>query len=574
MIKIKKVSLAIIIIMTISIIFSLSSNVIGATQGSLTIIKYEKGATGHEGENTPLSGVEFSIYKVADDATDTSTPAASTVPTAKDTTGNDGKVIFSNLDLGRYLVVESKAPENVTERIANFLIDIPQTNASGTGIDYDVTVSPKNNTAYGNITLTKEGVNSQKLQGVKFLLQKKDGTTWNDYPDAARAVLSTNASGQINVENLPIGTYRFVETDLVNNTGYILDNQTGYEFNVSLNTSDFKTVVTPSSITVLNDKPNISKEIDHVTRKNTNTNSVKDGKNSIDIGDVVTYKTEVDIPMTIERLDTYIITDTMDNGLTLNGEGFSVKAGNTELNSTTDYTLTPSTGNHGFTLELKQSGKTKLDVAYKAGTKKVSILYDVTLNSDADATSTGNKNKVKLSYSNIVNTNYKNESNNPNDPSKIITTNEIETTVYTGGLQIEKRENNRTGTLLSGAIFKIASTKTDAENKNFIKDSNGNEIVLETVNGIVSYKGLTYGKYYLVEVQAPSYEEEGTIKYYNLLDKPVEITVSNNTYTQNANIVINRKQSELPLTGAAGTVGIVFVGIALIAVGIIVYKKK
>ena len=111
--------------------------------------------------------------------------------------------------------------------------------------------------------------------------------------------------------------------------------------------------------------------------------------------------------------------------------------------------------------------------------------------------------------------------------------------------------------------------------KNYIKDSNGNEITLTTgEEGLVSYKGLTYGKYYLVEVQAPSYEEEGQTKYYNLLDKPVEITVSNNTYTQNANIVINRKPTDLPYTGAIGGIGIVLIGFSLIGCAILIHKKK
>ena len=545
------------------------------TTGSLTIIKYEKGATGHEGENTPLKGVEFSIYKVSDTSTDTTTPGSSVVPTKKDTTGDDGKVTFSNLEIGRYLVVESKVPENVTERIANFLVDIPQTTTDGTDLNYDVTVQPKNNTAYGTITLTKEGINSAKLQGVTFVLQKNNGTTWVDYPDTTKATLSTTENGQIKVENLPIGNYRFVETSLGNNEGYILDNQTGYEFNVSLNTTDFTTVVTPASITVINDKPLITKEIDHVTRNTANTNTVKDGKNSVDIGDTITYKTETDIPNTIARLNTYRVTDTMDKGLTFKTENFTVSAGSTTLTATTDYTVTPADENHGFTLEILDSGKTKLDTAYKAGNKKMTVKYDTDLNSDADATSIGNKNKVKLSYSNIVNTNYKNESNNPNDPSKLITTREIETTVYTGGLLIEKRENNRTGNLLSGAVFKIASTKDDANNKRFIKDSTGTEITLTTgEDGKTSYKGLAYGKYYLVEVQAPSYEEEGETKYYNLLDKPVEITVSNNTFTQNANIVINRKPTDLPYTGAMSGAIIVLAGIVLIAVAIIIKKKN
>lgn len=96
------------------------------TKGSLTITKYEKGATGKEGQNTPLKGVTFSIYKVADD--ETSTEIGSYTLTDEKTTGDNGTVTFSNLDLGRYLVVEKSVPENVVEKIANFLVDIPRDN--------------------------------------------------------------------------------------------------------------------------------------------------------------------------------------------------------------------------------------------------------------------------------------------------------------------------------------------------------------------------------------------------------------------------------------------------------------
>ncbi|MBR3249812.1 MAG: SpaH/EbpB family LPXTG-anchored major pilin [Clostridia bacterium] len=569
----KKIGILIITILVLSMIFSVKLNAIDLTKtkGSLTIIKYEKGAVGHEGENTPLSGVKFAIYKVEDNTTDTTTPASTVSPTNQGTTENDGKVIFSNLDLGRYLVVEAEVPENVTERIQNFLVDIPQTTHNGTDLNYDVVVEPKNNTAYGSIVLTKEGENGEKLKNVQFVLQKRNGTNWSDYPNATDAVLGTTDNGTIRVENLPVGDYRFVETSLGEYNTYILDNKTGYEFNVALDTTDFTTKVTPSSITVKNDKPGIEKEVDSITRDVKDTNTVTDEKNSADIGDTITYKTQTDIPRTIAMLTTYKITDTMNNGLTFKQENFTVKAGNTTLTKDTDYTVTALEANHGFVLEINTAGKTKLNTEYNAGNKKMEVKYDTLLNSDADATSVGNKNTAKLTYSNTVNTNYKDETNTPVDK----TTDEVDTTVYTGGLIIEKRENTRTGTLLPGAVFKIASTKANAENKVFIKDSNGQEITLTTgTNGSISYKGLSYGTYYLVETQAPSYQENNETKYYNLLDKPVQITVGNNTYTSNANIVINRKSSILPNTGAIGAIVAIIAGIGLIALAIIIHKKK
>lgn len=438
------------------------------------------------------------------------------------------------------------------------------TTEDGKGLNYDVIVYPKSNTAYGTITLTKQNENGVKLNGVTFILQKKNGENWVNYPDDTKAVLQTNSVGQITVDKLPVGDYRFVETDLGSNAGYILDNQTAYTFNVSLdNTST--TVVEPSSITVTNQKPTLNKVIALATRDSDDTNSIKDGTNSLDIGDTATYTITADVPTTIARLTTYKINDTMDAGLTFSETGFEIKGVKSDssedtLTKNTDYTLTSTA----------QSFEVNFTNANLANYKTLKLTYNAVLNTNADATSTGNKNSATLTYSTIVTTNYKSESNT----NATSTTDPKTVTVYTGGLQIEKRENTRTGALLDGAVFKIATTKTNAEAKTFIKDADGNEITLTTADGKVSYKGLSYGTYYLVEVQAPSYTDGTETKYYNLLNKPVEITVDSTTYGANANIVINRKPTALPLTGAQGGIIVALAGCILVITGLVISRKK
>ena len=58
-----------------------------------------------------------------------------------------------NLELGLYLVVETKVPENVTATCDPFIISLPMTSADGAAWNYDVTVYPKN--ATGMPTLEK-----------------------------------------------------------------------------------------------------------------------------------------------------------------------------------------------------------------------------------------------------------------------------------------------------------------------------------------------------------------------------------------------------------------------------------
>ena len=73
--------------------------------------------------------------------------------TAMPLTDTYGKTKAENLDLGLYLVVETKVPEMVTSTCTPFFISLPMTSGDGNGWIYDVTVYPKNLT--GDPTLDK-----------------------------------------------------------------------------------------------------------------------------------------------------------------------------------------------------------------------------------------------------------------------------------------------------------------------------------------------------------------------------------------------------------------------------------
>lgn len=552
------------------------------TKGSLKITKLENGRTDEEGHKLPLSGVKFVIYKVDDNESSNEIPekylqedydseSDENYYTAEATTNNDGQVIFNDLKLGRYLVVEAEAPANVVEKIANFLVDIPMTNAEGNNLIYDVEVVPKNDTVYGGFVLTKVNEKNEPLKGVTFILEKQKDGIWEYYEiyeimDGAKVLktLTTDENGQITLEGLPAGNYRFVETSTLD--GYILDNKTVYPFQVSLG-DDAKTIVSPENVTVTNEKPTIEKEITSITRNEKNTNVIKDGINSIDIGDTISYKVVSDIPSMIDRLDTYKISDEMSTGLTFLSEGFSVVAinrdadgENLELKAGTDYTLTSD--EHSWVLEFTKENL----VDYK----RLEISYKAILNEDALATAEGNNSKVTLDYSNIVKVDY-NGNSNTNEIKK----DEAEVKVYTGGFNIEKRAMKVDGELLPGAVFKIATSENDARTGNYITDSEGNVITLTTdENGKASYKGLSYGTYYLVEVQAPTYEDNGETKHYNLLKDPVEITVGEDTFEGSASIIINKKGTILPSTGGMGALIFVAAGIAFVTIGVVYYQKN
>lgn len=73
--------------------------------------------------------------------------------TAMTLTDKDGLTKAENLDLGLYLVVETKVPEQVTSTVDPWLVSIPMTHSDGESWFYDLYVYPKNQT--GNPTLEK-----------------------------------------------------------------------------------------------------------------------------------------------------------------------------------------------------------------------------------------------------------------------------------------------------------------------------------------------------------------------------------------------------------------------------------
>ncbi|WP_206046703.1 SpaH/EbpB family LPXTG-anchored major pilin [Inconstantimicrobium porci] len=147
-------------------------------KGSITIHKYlmkempvdGKEATGEVLADTdipsgaiPLGGVTFDIYKVADGTKDTTVPEGAKpiikVTTADGSNGTKGVAVASDLELGTYLVVEEDNSQ-VTQKCANFIVNVPMTDKDGSKWIYDVHVYPKNATNETPVihkSVTKEG---------------------------------------------------------------------------------------------------------------------------------------------------------------------------------------------------------------------------------------------------------------------------------------------------------------------------------------------------------------------------------------------------------------------------------
>lgn len=598
--KVQKSFLVLVMLVLATISLSLTElKAADPTTGSLTIICHEQ-KNGDATTNPPLKGIEYTIYKV--DASCQDVDAAETYIEANSVTGitkttdANGKVVYSDLALGRYYAKVTKVIDGVSY-YEDFLVDIPRTDNQGTGLIYDVTAEPKIETLYGNIELIKVDQNGNPLEGVTFKVQVSNGVSpmslsdlprkgWVDYiPEGSSSVLTvtTDSNGKIKLSNLPFKDkgmgYRLVE--ISGPDGYIInpiiselrffmsDDQrisTYYDYTpanymhqfikgISIDENDPSLV----SVTYMNEKPTITKKV-----KNSAGNFVDDA--GLNMTDVVTFKLTTSVPLQISDMTTYTITDTLPAGFTLDKSSIKVEgtvATGSETVPTDIYTISDD----GLTLTFDPTKMYDTTSGLKAPIyNDIIVTYNATFNDNAVIGGDGNINTAKLTYtSDIANK----------------TTTEITDTAeaHTGAIAIEKVDKADTSVKLEGAKFKVATSKANAEAGTFVKGTDGEDIEVTTdANGLATIKGLAYAddesdvSYWLVETQAPTYKvTEGgqeVEKTYKLLKTPVEVKVGKTTHNT-AVVVQNSKEIDLPATGGIGIA--IF---AVVGIGIMVISRK
>lgn len=643
-------------------------------KGTLTINKYE-GTDENTSNDKPLAGVGFTIWKVADIEQDTS-PSSNVgfkfVPVSTltsltaedfksdktdadkytkeiydkvlaklnknkkvedgtldgaikattkidDTTGK-ASAKFTDLDLGLYLVQETKAPSQIVNKTANFLVSVPMTNEAGKAWNYDVVAEPKNAAVYAGINLIKEGttikadgtLETVNLAGVTFVLQSRptgsdDSVTWTNVGS-----YTTESDGTINVNDLAPNDYRFIETGLGENNGYILNGKP-YEFTVQ---NDGKIKVGSkeptdiATITADNEKPDLKKEV-----KNGNTYA-----NAADasIGDMVEWKVSASVPSNVDQLEKYSITDKMSDALTWveaeSALNITYKSNGTVVNDidpkfaeTADYTLIkPADKEDGksWTITFTDAGKKKLK---DNNISSIEVTFKTKLNKKANIGSAGNLNDAQLDYSNAIYPLV--DPTNPNDGKKPGEDHiKDQAIVYSFSIDVTKVDGNNTTTKLEGVhfdLYKYSGTVTNPTESD-LKGTYGTKInaadLITDDNGKITVNGLENGDYYLVETQAAA-------GGYNLLKAPVKVliaqkysvkkettvtkdkdgnvtsttTVVNETFKGGASdsgtysvTIENRKGFTLPKTGDIGTAMFLIIGIGgmLAAVYIMLRGRK
>lgn len=561
-------------------------------KGSITIHKYLMDDTNDalpstNGEKTetlpdgalPASGVEFTLYKVKDiDELIQYFDGVSGDPEVKANsyfvdgdyskgvtadvagkwheskkTSKDGTVTFGDLQLGLYLVVESKKPVTVTKAVEPFLVSVPMTRIGENGKTipnewlYDIHVYPKNSTSKGDVTLKKFGAVGDKtdqnpvlVQGVKFTLEMLTAgadedvkENWNLILNGTETEFTTNENGEITAKNLIPGKYRFTEVDYAQdapNKSYIINNGDKYVFDVDQNgnvskpknpenTADYDAA--EKMITVYNYRPDVNKQVKN--RSNGYGDAADYNKD-----DTITYNVVVDVPTNIKELRKFVLTDTPKN-LTDNFESVKVYSDETmqsEVAPGNIYSVAKTEKGFTITFTPEQMGAfagEKLYVSYTAQLDK-----DENDNFTGSTTVDGNSNSIVLTYSNKTNLKQE-EAEESNNQTKI----KDEAVVYSFQLNVKKTDGAKS--LGAGVMFDLykesttsaqgALTPDEAKKLGFENtDTTGYVCVKKDLvtdnNGQIVYKGLANGNYWLVETK--------TLEGYNLLAKPVEVKLNIN----------------------------------------------
>ena len=576
------------------------------------------------------------------------------------TTGADGaahgQAKFNDLPLGIYMVEETKAPSQILSYTANFIVSIPMMDDDKQTWNYNVVADPKNVPTYGGVKLVKTGRvagaadDGTGLAGVLFRLDIKgadnswtpvdldaknvtfdEGTSAQNSNDiTTNGYIKTGDGGVISITGgLAPATYRFVELEAVD--GYIADAATAHEFEVYFDKTANELRIKEDgaevdAVKVINERPDLEKNI---TKRDDSTSKTHDA--DYGIGDKVPYTLKIKVPNTINNLNTFKVTDTVQAEQLIYSDDFKVfvtKKGETEEVLLDDKyykkTLTNNDGNTvagersvEFDFRSTATGKIALDAGYADAVIKIE--YTAKLLDGAVIGNEGNINKAKLTYSNKTNVDADNKPTNPknnesNDAGVVYTfqtgikkvdqnnkpLNGVKFDLYKKVETTDEVSTDGKGIIFNGVLKEyVDDTKVKALNlssnssEKWVKITDVVSGAKDSTNnptGEAIVKGLPNGTYKFVETE--------TLKGYNLLKDPVDATLSiaysakweeSNVYDTNGQLikrtysttekafnnedmknytVINRKGFTLPVTGGFGTLLFSAIGALLVVGGV------
>jgi fimbrial isopeptide formation D2 family protein/LPXTG-motif cell wall-anchored protein len=475
----------------------------------------------------------------------------------------------------------------------------------------------------GTKTLTSiqwgNGVNSSQLSGVNAEDKSKTLTADNaetfakemiQYLSDTGKVTLSGVTGGYSATNLPVGYY------------LVMDQKDSLANQDKAYTTYILQVVGDVEVTPKSDQSSVVKK---VKDKDDTTGTETDWQDSADydINDSVPFQLTATLADNVTSYNAYpiVFTDTLSKGLTYDAGSVKVYLGSvSESNDITKFfSLQKSEGTDGATV-LKIFTKD----AIKAGAgndSKIIVEYTATLNDKAVIGSTGNPNKVDLSYANNPNTTYPEfesgydgktpsagEDGTPGEPNG---GDDSDGSDETGGTEPSDSLGKTPEDTVKVFTYKVQITKVDGSNNPLAgatftlekKDKEGNYVAVSsdklTVTGekshIFTFTGLDDGTYRLSETAPSGYNPITPIEFVIAAthdvtaDDPKLTALSGDKITGDTTAtfltrdtddtlktdIVNNKGANLPETGGMGTrLFYILGGLLVLAASVLLITKR
>ncbi len=408
-----------------------------------------------------------------------------------------------------------------------------------------------------------------------------DATEYS-YPELPEYSITTDSNGRASFNflhhGLPDGVYLIVEHS---HPSIVKPIEPFYLF-VPMTSPDGKELIYDITVKPKNEiKGGVNIEKDVI--------SVGNNEASVDAYEPHTWIIGATVPEDISVGKSFVITDTLDNRLDYLGNmRITIENDDNEtfipvqLISGTDYKLSVtdtdsmSEGKPSDSFRIEFTGTGMNKIATTIGKNNFSsymlrIYFDAQINANAEM-ATRIPNQAHLNYVNAAGIEFNKQSDVP--------------FVFTGAINLLKQDATNNSKALAGAVFEIYRHATEEEInsqdtrlteipgvsgkmiKMYFFDNSmlqGEKVtsVTSDINGKVAIYGLAYGKYYLLEVQAPA--------GYNILSEASELIIDDSSHiTGNEVIILNRTGTLLPETGGMGTAAFTMIGITLMCISCLI----
>lgn len=425
-------------------------------------------------------------------------------------------------------------------------------------------------------------------------------------------VLYSIAKAVINNETAVGNSIKAGNSWTCSNDGYYLFVSDGLTDTTKPNTgtSPIFTIVggNPVTVTEKTSIPTVDKQILDDTAGTDAANAEESNwKNSGDawIGQDIDYRLTGHVADNIASYDTYYyeFQDTLSKGLKVvkNSDGLPNGLHVYIVDNGSKKEVAPDV-DKGYTATVTPGETELLNVSFKnlktvqtakgepievGAASKVVVTYKAQLTSDAEYTTTGNTNEVKLVYSNNPMTNDRGTS----ESDKV--------TDYVFGLDVTKTDadpNNPNAKLVAGFTVKMIKEGPNKDVEKWLKrdgsfSNNANDAYTFETTGehnTVSIPGLVAGTYLISESKTPAgyntiadfeitvtpeFNKDGTLKKLSVTPAPgsdmVTAKIEDGTTTTKIPVTIrNKKGSGLPLTGLNGVTFTWIAGGAVLCIGV------